>query len=89
MQEPDLGRYEVTEDPADRWTCRTPSLRNVAITQFYNEGGRPHEGQDPRIRPLELTPQELGDLEAFLRSLTSPHVPVLIREARSSPPDNQ
>ena len=103
--EPDLGRYEVTEDPADRWTFRTPSLRTVAITlpymhdggfatlaevlNFYNGGGRPHEGQDPRIRPLGLNQQELADLEAFLRSLTSPHVPVLIREARSSAPDNQ
>ncbi|MGH8508143.1 MAG: cytochrome c peroxidase, partial [Gammaproteobacteria bacterium] len=26
----DLGRYEVTQDPADRWRYKTPSLRNVA-----------------------------------------------------------
>ena len=28
----DIGRYEVTEEPDDRWKFRTPSLRNVALT---------------------------------------------------------
>jgi len=103
--EPDLGRYEVTEDPADRWMFRTPSLRNLAITSpymhdggfatikdvlaFYNGGGRPHEGQDQRIRPLGLSAEELLDLEAFLRSLTAPNIAILVREARSEAPDNQ
>ena len=103
--EPDLGRYEVTEDPADRWKFRTPSLRNVALTApymhdggfatlravlaFYNEGGRPHEGQDTRIRPLGLVAADLVDLEAFLESLTSPAVGRLIDEARVTGPDNR
>ncbi len=101
---PDLGRYEVTKDPADLWKFRTPSLRNVAITapymhdgglstldqvvRFYRNGGRPHPGQDPLIRPLDMSDQDLEDLTAFLRSLTSESIDEMINEARSAPPDN-
>ena len=35
----DLGRYEVTQDPDDRWKFRTPSLRNVALTRPYMHNG--------------------------------------------------
>ncbi|WP_282608981.1 cytochrome-c peroxidase [Pelagibius sp. Alg239-R121] len=103
-QQPDLGRYEVTQDPDDRWKFRTPSLRNVAVTppymhdggfaqlkdvlRFYNEGGRAHDGLDPVIRPLELSDRDLRDLEAFLTALTSPDIPRLIEEARTAVPDN-
>ena len=101
---PDLGRYEVTQTPTDSWKYRTPSLRNVAITApymhdggmaslrdvltFYNGGGRPHEGQDEAIEPLGLSPQDIDDLEDFLRSLTSPDIAQLVREARTAAPDN-
>lgn len=100
----DLGRYEVTEAPADRWKFRTPSLRNVALTRpymhdgaltslgdvirFYNEGGPGHPQQTPLVRPLGLSDGELADLEAFLISLTSPDLDCLAAEARSHPPDN-
>ena len=100
----DLGRYEVTLDPADRWKFRTPGLRNVALTppymhdgglsdlmavlRFYNEGGRPHPGQDRAIRPLGLEEGDLADIAAFLGALTSPEVPRLVEEARSVAPDN-
>ncbi len=100
----DLGRYEVTEDPADRWKIRTPSLRNVAMTRpymhdgglptleavigFYNRGGAGHAGQDPRIRPLGLTAGEIADLAAFLNGLTAPNLACLVAEARSAIPDN-
>lgn len=36
----DLGRYEVTGDPADAGAFRTPSLRNVARTGPYMHNGR-------------------------------------------------
>jgi cytochrome c peroxidase len=35
----DLGRYEVTRDPSDRWHFKTPSLRNVAVTAPYMHDG--------------------------------------------------
>ncbi|MGI9233868.1 MAG: cytochrome-c peroxidase, partial [Woeseiaceae bacterium] len=63
VQFSDLGRYEVTGLPADRWRYRTPILRNVALTapymhdgslaslrdvlEFYNRGGVPNEVLDP------------------------------------------
>lgn len=84
----DLGHYEVTQDPADRWKFRTPTLRNVALTgpymhdgsiatlegvvAYYNEGGTPHELQAPQLHPLGLSKDEQAELAAFLRALTDP-----------------
>jgi cytochrome c peroxidase len=97
----DLGLYEVTRDPADRWKYRTPSLRNVALTapymhdgslasladvvRFYDGGGVPNEGLDPRVRPLGLGEQERADLVAFLESLTGADVPQLVADAFAAP----
>lgn len=97
----DLGRYEVTQDPADRWKFRTPSLRNIALTapymhdgsigtlreviEFYNRGGVANPLQDPRIRPLGLTREEQEALVAFLESLTGSNVPELIADALAAP----
>ena len=101
---PDLGRYRVTADPQDRWRFKTPSLRNVALTapymhdgslstlrevvEHYDRGGVPHEGLDPRIRPLGLTEAEKDDLVAFLESLTGSNVAELVEDARSAPVGN-
>ena len=97
----DLGLYEVTEDPNDRWKFRTPSLRNVALTapymhngsfhtlrevlDFYNQGGIPNELLSPLIRPLNLTDSEIEDLLAFLQSLTGGNVPILVTDAFAAP----
>lgn len=35
----DLGYYEVTQDPDDRWKYRTSSLRNIALTAPYMHNG--------------------------------------------------
>jgi cytochrome c peroxidase len=35
----DLGRFNVTEDPADRFVFRVPSLRNVVLTAPYFHDG--------------------------------------------------
>lgn len=100
----DLGRYEVTRDPADRWRFKTPSLRNVALTgpymhdgsystlrqviEFYNGGAYPHEGLDPLVRPLGLDDRSIDDLVAFLASLTGDNLEELIQDARSQPVGN-
>jgi cytochrome c peroxidase len=97
----DLGRYEVTQDPQDRWKYKTPSLRNVALTapymhdgslsslrevvDFYNRGGVPNPLLDPRIRPLGLSASEVEDLAAFLESLTGSNVDALISDAFAAP----
>ncbi len=97
----DLGRYEATGRPQDRWKFRTPSLRNVAVTapymhdgslatlaevvDFYNAGGVPNEGLDPRIRPLGLAPHHKEDLIAFLKSLNGSNLDALAADARLAP----
>jgi cytochrome c peroxidase len=95
----DLGRYEVTGDPADRWSFKTPTLRNVALTapymhdgsistlrevvEFYDRGGHPHDGLDPLILPLGLQPAEIDAVVAFLEGLTGDNIEELIDDARS------
>jgi len=97
----DLGRYEVTGRPDDRWHYRTPSLRNVALTApymhdgslttlrdvllFYNRGGVPNELLDPLVTPLALSDAEIGDLLEFLHSLTGSNVHTLVSDAHAAP----
>jgi cytochrome c peroxidase len=97
----DLGRYEVTQDPADRWKYRTPSLRNVALTapymhdgslatlrdvvSFYDAGGVENEALDPLIHPLGLDPGEEEALVAFLETLTGSDVGTLVSDAFAAP----
>ena len=100
-KENDLGRYEVTLDPADRWKFRTPTLRNIALTapymhngellsladviEFYNQGGVNHELLSPLIKPLQLSQAEQDALLAFLHTLTSTEVTLLVADAFAAP----
>jgi cytochrome c peroxidase len=97
----DLGRYEVTGHPDDRWKYRTPTLRSVALTApymhdgslptlrdvvlFYNRGGVPNEVLDPLIAPLGLNDSEIDDLLQFLQSLTGSNVDALVNDAHAAP----
>jgi len=83
----DLGREEVTHNPADRGAFKTPTLRNVALTapymhdgslatlmevvEHYNKGGVPNPNLDFDVKPLHLTDRNKADLVAFLQTLTS------------------
>jgi len=100
----DLGLYEITEDPADRWKYRTPTLRNIALTApymhngsmgsleeviaFYNAGGINNELLDPLIRPLDLSEVESDQLEQFLNALTGDNVNALVADAFAVPVGN-
>jgi cytochrome c peroxidase len=84
----DLGRFEITQDPRDRWAYKTPMLRNVArtapymhdgslptleaVVAYYNAGGAGAPEQSVEIVPLGLTADEAHGLVAFLRALTAP-----------------
>ena len=97
----DMGRYEVTQNPADRWKYKTPTLRNIALTapymhngslasleavvEFYNRGGVVNENLDSLIKPLNLNAQEKKDLIAFLNSLTGNNVAELVSDAFAAP----
>ncbi len=97
----DLGQYEITQNPAHRWSYKTPSLRNVGLTapymhngslaqlrdvvDFYNKGGAINENLDPLIKPLHLDTQEQEDLVAFLQTLTGSNVQSLVTDAFAAP----
>ncbi len=82
----DQGRFVVTSEDEDRGAFKTPTLREVARTapymhdgsittleeviEFYDRGGNPNPTLDARVRPLNLTAGEKGDLLAFLRALS-------------------
>jgi cytochrome c peroxidase len=81
-----LGRWIVTRQPKDIGAFKTSGLRNIALTapymhdgsqgtleavmDFYNKGGEPNPNLDGGMRPLNLTPDELADLIAWLQTLT-------------------
>ena len=97
-ESPDLGRYEISLDPADRYAFKTPSLRNVAHTppymhdgslatleaviEFYNQGGGPAPGKDAALQPLALSPADKAALLAFLRALDGADLPALMAHSR-------
>ncbi|MBI5107807.1 MAG: methylamine utilization protein MauG [Rhodocyclales bacterium] len=101
-RQPDVGRYEVTLDPADSWAYRTPSLRNVALTgpymhdgslatlgdviEFYDRGGIDNPHKDPLLKPLGLDVAQKKSLVAFLGTLTGDNVSRLVAEARAAQP---
>ena len=99
--QPDVGRYEVTMNPKDRWAYKTPTLRNIALTgpymhdgslatlmqviNFYNHGGIDNENKSPLLVPLGLSDDDKKALVAFLMSLTGDNVPALAKDARTAP----
>jgi cytochrome c peroxidase len=94
----DLGRFEVSVDPDDRWAYKTPMLREVALTapymhdgsiatledvvEFYDRGGVDNPGKSPLVAPLGLAVSEKAALVAFLKALTGEGVAALVRHAR-------
>lgn len=97
----DLGYYEISQNPQDRWKYKTPTLRNIALTapymhngskstleevvQFYNLGGVINENLDKLIKPLNLTKTETSSLVEFLKSLTGSNVNQLVSDAFAAP----
>jgi len=97
----DLGRYEITQKPEDRWKYKTPSLRNISLTgpymhngsfetlnqvlEFYNQGGITNENIDALIKPLNLTEPELSDLKSFLESLTGDNINNIVADGFAAP----
>lgn len=86
--EPDLGRFVVTNDEQDKGAFKTPTIRNVALTgpymhdgsqatleqvvEWYDKGGHPNPHLSDKIKPLALTEQEKADLVEFMKACTGP-----------------
>ena len=84
----ELGRFLVTKQPHDIGAFRTMGLRNLLVTEpyfhdgsqatlwdtidHYNKGGVQNPYLDGGIVPLGLSEQQIDDIVAFLKSLTSP-----------------
>jgi cytochrome c peroxidase len=74
--EVDNGRYNVTKKERDRHAFKVPTLRNVALTYpYFHDGSQATLGGAVKAmaryqtgRPL--TDQEVGQIVAFLKSLT-------------------
>ncbi|MEZ6092024.1 MAG: cytochrome c peroxidase [Pirellulaceae bacterium] len=82
-KEPDLGRYVVTKEEKDKGAFKTPTLRNVAasapymhdgsqktleeVMQWYNNGGHKNPWLSDKMKPLNLTEQEVADVVAFMK----------------------
>jgi cytochrome c peroxidase len=85
----DKGRTEVSKDPKDLHAFKTPGLREIAarapymhhgevatleaVIGHYVGGGEKRPTLSPQMRPVALGEQDVKDLAAFMRSLSSPH----------------
>ncbi len=99
---PDLGRYAITRNPADRHAFKTPSLRNVAhtapymhdgslatldeVVDFYDRGGGDVTGKSSVLVPLKLSAAEKNALVALLRALDGDGLPRLMAGSRPQQP---
>jgi cytochrome c peroxidase len=95
----ELGRFRITGRPEDIGAFKTPTLRDVELTtpymhdgsektlldvvKLYNRGGQRNPSLDRRVRPLQLTDEEMNDLVEFIRALTSDDV---LRQAQRAQP---
>ena len=71
-----LGRYNITKRPEDKYMFKVPSLRNIALTAPYMHDGR-FETLEEAVRFMAeyqlgriITSNEVAAISTFLRSLT-------------------
>ncbi len=85
-EKPDLGRFDQTKDEKDQGAFKTPTVRNVAqsgpymhdgslktlaeVVEWYDKGGHPNPRLSDKMKKLNLTAQEKGDLVAYMQALT-------------------
>jgi cytochrome c peroxidase len=90
--EPDLGRFTVSDDEKDRGAFKTPTLRNVVqtspymhdgsqktleeVVEWYAKGGHPNPHLSDKVVKLDLSEQDKKDLVEFMRALTGTLTPV-------------
>ena len=73
----DMGRFEVTKNESDKMMFKVPSLRNVAKTEpYFHDGSVKTLNEAVSIMAeyqlgRKLTPEQVGDIVAFLNSLTA------------------
>jgi arylsulfatase A-like enzyme len=84
----DVGRMAVSKTASDQFAFKTPTLREInarapymhncavqsleAVIAHYITGGQKRPSLSPKMKPLALSGEDLQDLAAFLRALSSP-----------------
>ena len=84
---PDVGRFNVTEELADISAFKTPTLRSIELSgpyfhdgsvakledavRYMAGGGERDPNKSPILRDTQLTDKEVGQVVAFLKTLTS------------------
>jgi cytochrome c peroxidase len=84
---PDVGRFNVTKNEADRGAFKTPTLRSIELSGPYfhdgsartlreavvymASGGKPDPNKSPLLTNKGLTDAEIDQIVAFLNTLTS------------------
>lgn len=87
----DKGRADVTNDPADLYVFRVPSLRNVAMTApYFHDGSVATLPEAVRVMArvqlgLKLSEPDVNNIVAFLKSLTG-ELPTQFATAPVLPP---
>ncbi len=83
VEQPDLGRFEVTKEEKDKGAFKTPTCRNVVfsapymhdgsqktleeVVEWYDKGGHPNPYLSDKVKKLNLTDQEKKDLVEFMK----------------------
>lgn len=86
-EKPDVGRFNVTKNEADRGAFKTPTLRSIELSapyfhdgsaatlkeavRYMASGGKADPNKSPLLQPTGLTEAELDKIVAFLNTLTS------------------
>ena len=96
VDNPDLGRFTVTNEESDKGAFKTPTMRNVALSapymhdgsqatleevvDWYVKGGHPNPHLSDKIKKLDLNDQEEQDLVAFMKEGLTSAFPKVQRE---------
>lgn len=83
---PDLGRYDVTQDEKDWGAFKVPTLREVTktypyghdgslksladVVDYYDKGGIPNKNLHPLMKPLHLSEKDKKALVSFMEALS-------------------
>lgn len=87
-EKPDLGRYNQLPLPVAKGAFKTPTLRDIELSapyfhdgsaktlldvmQTYADHGYAEGNVSPEVKKINLTNQDMQDLVAFMKALTSP-----------------
>jgi cytochrome c peroxidase len=92
LTDADLGRYNVTQKERDRYRFKTPTLRNIELTQpYFHDGSVDNLHEAVRIMlkyqvGKTLPEQDVNDIVAFLKTLTGSYEPTRADQERPLSP---